>query len=264
MRLRIPSLHGLSISLAALAAMVFYTLGASYPTFNSAQSSLVAAGFLGLVVWLLVEQWPEQQDGFAQRRYYLVAAVAAAIPAVGRAAETLFSTTFGFSELGLFELFGLLIAGALVAGYGSARRTTLFRAARTAEASLSATTSRRREFGQIVVSSTVGVAFAAAVLGGEAGLTTVLGSALAGVVIALFSSRTRVELVAYDDGLVAVDSNGPGSIVPWRRIRRLERDGDRLLIHTRVPWLPTYRCDLSESENPGTVVDSFQRCRRHV
>lgn len=264
MRLRIPSLHGLSISLGVLAAMVFYTFGAPYLTFDSAPSPLAAAGVLGLTVWILVEQWPEQQNSFARRRYYLVVAIAASVPAVGRATETLLSTTFGVHELGLFELFGLLIAGALVAGYGSVRRTTLFRAARTAEASLSATTSRRREFGQIVVSSTVGVAFAAAVLGGNVGLPTLVGSAFAGLLIALFSSRTRVELVAYDDGLVAVDSNGPGSIVPWRRIRRLERDGDRLLLRSRVPWLPTYRCDLSECENSETVVDSFRRCRRHV
>ncbi|MFC6824900.1 hypothetical protein [Halopelagius fulvigenes] len=86
---------------------------------------------------------------------------------------------------------------------------------------------------------------------------SVLGSLIA------FANDRSFEVTVIESGLVVGRRGSKGnSLVPWRRVRAVDVDGDTVLVRRTFPRFTAYRFDRSVDDDAREVADVLRRCRR--
>jgi hypothetical protein len=216
-----------------------------------------------LLGWVAAASVPDLLDGLVRRGGHLAFAAFGAVPVAALLLVRAVVAEPGDLEPYALPALATAAVGALVASLGGSRRAELAveRGGVHARAVLRQTAPGRLlrwvAVGPIAV---VAVEFAATGSVGPFDVLTAAGVAVAG---GLFEGSRSVELRVLDAGLVVGEAGSPGgSLVPWRRVRRVEADGSALRVDRGLPFPTRYRGELPDPEEARRVANEIGRRRR--
>lgn len=265
MRPRLPTLQPFSVAFGCFAGTCV-VLAVPWLWSTSLARGVQYGLLVALLAWVALEQIPDAVNRAVLARLHWWLALVGSLPAVGLLGAGYFGEHAPGDAL-LFRALVVALVGLVSANLGAGRRAAVYHRTRTVHANVRAVKSRRYEIAASLVSGVVtwGVlrlAFGnaistASLVGGTVG--TVIGASIG---IAIIDDRA-VELVALDDGLVVRPENhSGGSLVPWRRLRRVTRDGDTLRVVRRFPWPMVYEADLSDVLSRDEIFETFRHRSR--